>query len=273
MSWLERLLGSDEGGDSWASRPELQSLIVEVDKKVRALVSITPQSTRISSAGSTGEFMEVVRKIEQLSNLCPDSPDIEFAHICALYAAAQGREAMEELELFVKRYPEHLEAKRMAQHEDWYLRGIFHLSPWNEQEIRVSEVLLKRQASLAWQSVRDGIFRIVAVFIPCSKSDLRATPSSATRCKIKAEFMNTPYGPVVGLYALIEDDPTAPFYNEQLMNPVYDASYKPPDCLSNFLIQHLATQKYTYVVLTKQEQVLLLWGEQFVRLRILKEQL
>jgi hypothetical protein len=254
---LKRLLDSDKGNNSWASRPEVQSLIVEIDKKVRALVTVTPQITHIRFAGSTGAFMEVVRKIEQLSNLCPENPEIRFAHICALGAATQGLEATKELELFVKRYPEHLEAKRMAQQEDWPLQSMFGLPPWNEYETRVPEVLLRRQASFAWQSVRDGIFRIVAGFIACSKSDLRTDLSPRTRCKIKAEFMSTPYGPVVGLYALVEDDPSAPFYSEQWMNPVYDVSYQPPDCLSNFLIQHLATQEYTYVVLNKQDQVLL----------------
>jgi len=257
MSWLKRLLGSDKGNDSWASRPEVQSLIVEIDKKVRALVNVTPQITHIRSAGSTGEFMDVVRRIEQLSNLCPENPDIGFAHICALGAAAQGLEATKELELFAKRYPEHLEATRMAQQEDWPLPSMFGLPSWNEYETRVPEVLLRRQASFAWQSVRDGIFRIVAGFIACGKSDLQTCLAPRTRCKIKAEFMSTPYGPVVGLYAMAEDDPSAPFYSEQLMNPVYDVSYQPPDCLSNFLIQHLATQEYAYVVLHEQDQVLL----------------
>jgi hypothetical protein len=201
--------------------------------------------------------MEVVSRIEQLSKLCPENPDIGFAHICALGAAAQGPESTKELELFVKRYPEHLEAKRMAQQKDWPLPGLFGLPPWNEYEIRVPEVLLRRQASFAWQSIRDGIFRIVAGFIACSKSDLRTGLTPRTRCKIKAEFISTPYGPVIGLYALVEDDPSAPFYNEQLMNPVYDVSYQPPDCLSNFLIQQLATQEYTYVVLAEQDKVFL----------------
>lgn len=173
--------------------------------------------------------MEIVKNIELISSLCPGNPDVEFTYICALYAALQGREATKELQLFMKKYPEYLEAKRMNEHyEDWpHPPGIFHLPSWSDQETKIPEIVKNRQGSSGWHSVRDGIFRIVSAFIPCSKSDLRDTPTLKTRCKINAEFTHTPYGPVVGLYTLLEDDPSTPFYHEQLMNPVYDTLFKP----------------------------------------------
>jgi hypothetical protein len=235
---------------------EAQASVAEIDSIAAKHVNWEKGLIQISGGGDSGIWAtEVLGKALRLMELDPTNLDYKFLEVCVLLAGLQFLTAEQRLRAMLAQHPGHLEGRCMLDHgQGWH--HVFYLPRWDDQVQRVpGQIQATGVGAVSWHSVRIGVQRVVSAFLLPTVSDFRGPVTAKTRCKIEPVFSDTPSGPIVAMYVMIEDNPADPLKAETFLDPIPHPGNPSPWNSGNFLIQHLALQGFTYVVVAPAGRV------------------
>jgi len=198
--------------------------------------------------------MRLVSAIDKALKKAPSDLDLMVAKSAALCLAAQFKTAEEMIDRVLSLDPNHFEARQRKDHwESW--RHLFNFPPWSERASTLHPIIienLRHERSI--QIVRDGLQLGVAVFRPALPSHFPRGLSPTMRCKWEPILSETPHGPILAHYILIEDDPANPFRAEGFL-PAYRPEKANP-MSSYWLMQRLLAMPSCFIVITEGQRVL-----------------
>ncbi len=204
-------------------------------------------SMQIDGAGA----MQLVAAIDEALVQAPDDPDLLVAKSGALCCAMQFKTAEEVLDQVLVSCPDHFEARMRKDHwSDW--NNLFLFPPWSDKATRLHPLMA--QAGQLVQVVRDGLQLGVAVVRPVQRSMFPRGLSSQMRSKWELVWSETPYGPIVAHYIMVEDDPFDPFKAEGTIAPIVVEKDVPNS--GYWLLKRLALLRSCFLVLADGDTVL-----------------
>ena len=196
----------------------------------------------------------LISAIDEALRKSPSDLDLLVAKSGALCLAAQFKIAEEILDEVLSINPEHFEAKQRKHYwNEWH--HLFAYPPWSENATTLHPVILDRlRRRFVVQIVRDGLQIGVGIFYPASMDQFPKGLSSRMRSKWQPILSETPYGPLIAHYILIEDDPENPYIAEAFLNPSVSDEVNP--FAGYWLIQRLANLASCFIVLVDGYKIL-----------------
>jgi len=232
------------------ARREIDEASALADEVVELFVSGGVSMVTCDSIGA----MRLVSAIDKALEKASSDLDLMVAKSAALCLAAQFKTAEEIIDRVLSLDPNHFEARQRKDHwERW--RHLFHYPPWSEGASTLHPIIienLRHERSI--QIVRDGLQLGVAVFRPALPSHFPKGLSPAMRCKWETVLSETPYGPILAHYILIEDDPVNPFRAEGFIPALRPKEVNPMS--SYWLMHRLLAMPSCFIVITNGQRVL-----------------
>jgi hypothetical protein len=162
--------------------------------------------------------MRLVEAIDEALKKSPDDLDLLVVKSAALCCAMQFKSAEELIDEVLKKDPDHFEAKQRKDNwETWY--HVFQSPPLLNDNGRPHPIIInKLRQGQSIQIVRDGLQLGILIVRPAQQNDFRKELSLSMRHKWEPLWSDTPAGPIVAHYLLIEDDPIRPYKVEGFMD-------------------------------------------------------
>lgn len=226
--------------------------------QIAAAAQIADQVIQLKAAGGFTMMQvegaganQLVAAIDGALAQAPDDPDLLVAKSGALCCAMQFKTAEEIIDQVLARWPDHFEARMRKEHwSDW--NNLFHFPPWSDKAARLHPLMA--QAGQLVQVVRDGLQLGVAVVRPVQRGMFPGGLSPQMRSKWELVWSETPYGPIVAHYIMVEDDPSDPFKAEGSIAPVVVEKDVPN--AGYWLLKRLALLRSCFLVLADGDTVL-----------------
>lgn len=239
--------------------------VAKAEEHLQRVVSIADDGIKIvfnhgtklvSGTGSTYTMLQ--SELEKLVQLCPDVPYYRYLLADAKINTGLRETGREEIIKLAEEFPGLLEAQGFSQAASKRLNWFspFHYPHWNETMKSLPDGMLPADTGhcLPVTILREGDKRIVSFAGNIEQKSLGNNFHKDLRTTLQLNFMKTPYATIVGVYVLIDTDPREPYTSEQLINiEHYSTDPTAIDALDKdvgyFLIQLLASQPYTYIVI------------------------
>jgi len=189
---------------------------------------------------------ELVRKAIQLE---PADPYHLYSLQHLKIAQGLGKTGHLGIKTINESYPEFVEAIGFLNNpEKWF--SPFYYPSWNRETIQPDRSLsmLPSNGTMVI-SMREYVKRTVCFFRNTNANEIPKHLKKA-KCDIDFKLIETPYGPVAGLYTLISPQKGEPLFSETLLN--LDSSPEEIRDISVcgcWLLRLLAEQPYTYIIL------------------------
>lgn len=239
--------------DRFRSKPtnDAEAHIRQAGELTELALSKSDQKGKITvTSWEMGQIDDIMEDIQKAVELEPSNPEYRYLFACALQARLHGEQAEAELKRIVENHPQYAQAEGHLLHrERWFLPFLY--PSWSEKHQIVTESIIPYNMQGCFITpVRTGIRRIVSFFAWFPRDRLEPLLRPNQRATIRAVFMNTPYCPVVGAYALIDTNPTEPFTLETILRvDSYRSEWSDCSRSGYWLIRMLAQQNYTYFVI------------------------
>jgi len=223
---------------------------------------IFSQGRKIVS-GSGEVYIKIQEELEKVVQLYPENPYYRYLLADAKINAGLRETGREEIIKIAREHPGFVEAEGFAQAASKGLNwsSPFHYPRWNATMNSLPEGMIPfdTQNCLPLTIFREGDRRIVSFVGNIQRRSLGSNFRPDLRTTLKLNFMKTPFASIVGVYVLIDTDPREPYTSEQLINiESYSKNSTRIDALDEdvgyFVIQLLASQPYTYVVINDFQQ-------------------
>jgi len=202
----------------------------------------------------SGDAMRLVSLIDNALEKSPNDLDLLVAKSGALCLALKFKTAEEVLDKVLSIDPNHFEATQRRLYPDKWPH-LFAYPPWSESTTTLHSIILNHlQRKFILQIIRDGLQTGIGIFRPATMSQFPKGLTSDMRCKWQPLWSETPYGPIIAHYTLIEDDPENPYVAEAFLNPSITDEVNPFS--GYWLIRRLTTLSSCFVVLTDGHKIL-----------------
>jgi hypothetical protein len=173
--------------------------------------------------------------------------------------AGWRQDGREEIIKLAEEFPDFIEAQGFTQavsrRLNWFSPFIY--PRWNAQMKKLPDGMIPADTGgcLPVKMLRDGDRRIVSFVGNIRRQSLGPNFRPDLRTTLRLNFMKTPSVTIVGVYVLIDTHPREPYTSEQLINiEHYSASDSDFANVGYYLIQLLASQPYTYVVINDPQE-------------------
>jgi hypothetical protein len=219
------------------------------DRMVELFVVGEAMQMRINKA----QALRLVTVIEKAVSRAPRDADLLVAKAAALSCAGQQPAAQEAIEGALKLDPSHFEAQQRKRHGLNWLH-LFNFPVWTENSRTLPaamEALFHRNETV--QLVRDGLQVGVAILKRVDPKEFPNGLSPDMRSKWEPVWSETPFGPVVAHYLLVEDSPTTPFKGEGFLRTSIAEPVSPR--ADYWLLKRLCHLASCFLVLTDGSKV------------------
>jgi len=237
--------------------------IVKIDWKIGKYYTLETHSSE--------DAMRLVSAIDMALEKSPGDLDLLVAKSGALCFAARFKTAEEVIDEVLSVDPNHFEARQRKEYSKIWPH-VFCYPPWSDIATTLHSLIawrLRLDPGESIQIVRDGLQLGVAIFRLVHPSQFPRGLSPSMRAKWQAVWSDTPHGPVVAHYMLIEDDPTAPLCVEAFLTTFVPDEVTPRS--GYWLIHRLAATPSCFIVLVDGQKVL--YNKRFVFPKALRREL
>jgi len=191
--------------------------------------------------------------VQDAVNADPTNPDYRYTLACLATPLGPDKAGVEEIAAIAATFPQCAEACGYAANPQHW-RTPFQYPPWDSRQTRLPEVILPAGTEGMATSVRDGCRRIVAFF---RRIDQRSVGHlGSQRSTLRLVCADTPHGPLVATYCLIDTHPTQPYTSELMLNVGHvadPADSSEASSVGYWLARLLAQQDHTYIVLAEPD--------------------
>lgn len=266
MGFFDKLFGkskvktNQEHGDSHATEAE-SHLKRAVDIADREIALLFYNKIR-ARTGNIDSYRKIQTELDVAVKLCPSVPEYRYLLADAKINAGLRKDGREEIVKLAEEYPDYVEAQGFAKATSLNLNWLspFDYVRWNTTMKKLPDGLSSSDTGgcLPVTMLRDGARRVVSFVGNIPRQSLPPNLHEQLRTTIRLNCMTTPYATIVRAYVLIDTDPREPYTSEQLINiEHYSADPKNTTDFAHtgyYLIQLLASQPYTYVVINDPQQ-------------------
>ena len=210
-------------------------------------INYNDQFATISWSSKDMEIIdELVRKAIQIDH---QNPYYLYTLQQLKIAQGLGKTGHSGIKTIHEAYPDFIEAIGFLKNpERWF--SPFYYPSWNKETKQADQSLsMLPSGGTMLISVREYVKRTVCFFRNITTAQISKNIKKA-KCDVNFKLLETPYGPVAGLYTLIIPPKGQPLFSETLLN--LDSS---PDELRDisvcgcWLLRLIASQPYTYIIL------------------------
>jgi|GEM_PF-388212 len=211
---------------------------------------------------------KAVAYFREALDLVPSSVAYRYFYAVALRYAEGFDIASREFREVLEVDPTHYEARQqIAYGPRWH--DAFAYPAWvSPAPVAVSEPLPRSivsalpdagKAATRLMLLREGGNKVAAFLSRTVRADWTALPTLDMPARLQLKLTRTPYGPILALYVIVEDNPQNPFIGETFLNP-----HDPPQLLEDacqmgqHLLAQLARQDRTYLIFADEDDRLLL---------------
>ena len=253
------------------SRRATDPLIVQAEEHVRRAGEIADQEISITNdrggrriINATAEtYMKIQAELEKASQLCTTVPEYQFMLAWVKMRSGSGKTAFEEINGLANQFPGFVEAqgcsKAFSLKLPWF--ASFDYPHWNITKKQLPAGMIPdiipedAGGNLTMTTLSDGCRRIVSFMGNVRRQSLGPNFNSNLRTTLQLNFMETPFSPVVGAYVLLDTHPVKPYVSESLIElALYDCHASDFSLVGMYLIQLLASQSYTYIVINNPRE-------------------
>jgi virulence-associated protein VapD len=208
--------------------------------------------TLFTTIWDPGAIPSIEKEFQAAVQSDPTNPEYKYLLATANSPLGHNKETLDEIRRISSEYPDFAEAAGyLASNGDWFTPPLY--PPWNQSQKSIPLTIIPADSQGCYLSmVRDGCRRTVSFFTRLPQRSLGSRFNTSLRTAIRFNFMQTPYGPVVGAYVLIDTHPTEPYTSESLLGLEQSHAGWPDQSRSGYwLVRLLAQQKHTFVVLAE----------------------
>ncbi len=218
---------------------------------------VEPMAARVA-ANNFREALEIV----------PGSVIYGYFYAVALRYSEGFDVALGEFRRVLERDPSHYEARQqVAYGPRWH--DAFAYPAWNGAapmapgaplpEAIASLLPSGQQPATRLILLREGGNKVAAILSRTPRDAWAAPPTHDMPAHLHMMLSRTPFGPIVGLYVVVQDDPQNPYIGEAFLNP-HDPGHPSFDAclLGQHLLEQLARQDLTYLIFVDGQNNLLL---------------
>jgi len=266
MGLLDKVFGkskdktSEQQNDPIVAQAE-EHLHRAVDIADHGISVVFSHGTKLVS-GTADTYMKIQAELEKVVQLCPAVPEYRYLLADAKIHAGLRKDGREEIIKLAEQSPNFIEAqgfsKAVSMHLNWF--SPFQYFRWDSTMKKLPDGIIPAdtRGCLAITMLRDGSRRIISFVGNIRRKSLGSNFHRELRTTLQLNFMKTPYATIVGVYVLIDTNPSEPYTSELLINiEHYSTDRKKTTDLANigyYLIQMLASQPYTYIVLNDPQE-------------------
>jgi hypothetical protein len=222
----------------------------QIDEACQIADRIIDLSPGVFSVTNT-EALRLAAAIDKALSVDPGNPNLLLAKASALSCALQNGAAKEVIGQVLASDGQNFEALMRRDH--WAKWGhLFFYPTWSSSSSSLHPVMARSlKLNQAVQLVRDGLQ--IGMAIVKDATGQSSGLSNKMRSTWWPVLADTPYGPVVAHYVLIEDDPAAPLRMESLLTPSKPEEADPYHAY--WLLQRMSQLSSCYIVATDGERV------------------
>jgi len=241
-------LGLAEPGHTASREIDEASRIADEAIKLQAV----GEHTMVQSNSVHG--MRLVAAIEKALEKSPNDLDLLVAKSGALCSALQFKTAEDLIDQVLSINPEHFEARKRKDHwAKW--EHLFHYPPWSSKATTLHPIMAARlQYGIVVQIVRDGLQVGIAVVRPAQRQQFPRGLSNRMRSKWEPVWSQTPHGPIVAHYLLVEDNPANPYSAEGFLQTSVPDEVAPSSAY--WLLQRMSNLGSCFLVIAEGSKVL-----------------
>lgn len=201
---------------------------------------------------------EIIEQIEQnLKNaieLDPNNPEYHYWAACTKIARAQGKTGLELVRQLAELYPDNVEFEGVGKHpEQWF--SPFYYPSWHEDQKELPPDMQDiPSGGMSLVSLRDTCRRVVSFFRFIENDSLKPSIIKKANPDIALNYMETPFGRVVGAYVLLSLGNGEIHVSETIVN--VDSCPSSLQDMSNagyWFMRLLAQQQYTFIIFFNSE--------------------
>ena len=235
---------------SHPARQYIKEAAIIADQSINVVVSGDTTGMQADNVSA----VRLVSAIEQAIEESPDDLDLLVAKSGALCCAAQFKTAEQVIDEVLSINPEHFEARMRKDHwEKWQF--VFQCPPWSLKEATLHPVMAEHlQHAHQVQIIRDGLQIGIAVVKPAQSNNFPSGLSNTMRSKWEPMWYDTPFGPIVAHYFLVEDNPSDPYKDEGIL-----PTFIPGEVTSAsgyWLLQRMSQINSCFLILSDGDRVL-----------------
>jgi len=235
---------------SHPARQYIEEAAIIADQSINVFVTGDTTGMHADNVGA----VRLVSAIEKAIEESPGDLDLLVAKSGALCCAAQFKTAEDVIDEVLSINPDHFEARMRKDHwEKWQF--LFQFPPWSLNAATLHPVMAAHlQYSHEIQTVRDGLQVGIAVVKPAQSNNFPSGLSNTMRSKWEPMWSDTPFGPIVAHYLLVEDNPSDPYKDEGIL-----PTFVPDEVTSAsgyWLLQRMSKINSCFLVLSDGDKVL-----------------
>ena len=229
--------------------PPARREIAEASHIADQIINLVPGVFSVTNT----EALRLASAIDRALVIAPNNSNLLIAKAGALSCGLQNDTAKQVIDQVLAIDESNFEALMRRDH--WAKWGhLFLYPPWSTSAGSLHPVMaqsLKLNQSV--QLVRDGLQIGIAIVKDAhGQSDVQI--SNKMRSTWHPVLSDTPYGPVVAHYVLVEDDPAAPLRMESLLTPSLPEAMEPYHAY--WLLQRMSRLSSCFITITDGERVM-----------------
>jgi hypothetical protein len=198
------------------ARKEIDQATAFADRAIQ----LNPAGHDIVLTSLSPSSMELASYIDKAITKAPHDLDLLLAKSAALCCAAQFKAAEELVDQVLSIKPDHFQARQRKQHWNTW-KHVLSYPPWSSSSTSLDLVMQTHvEHGHAVQLIRDGLQIGIAVIRSVQSDEFPKPLSNTMRSKWEPVWSETPSGPVVAHYMVLEDNPADP-YKTELFLPIF----------------------------------------------------
>jgi uncharacterized RDD family membrane protein YckC len=217
---------------------------------------------------SANSARRAVAHFREALDLVPSSVAYRYFYAVALRYAEGFDVALREFREVLEVDPTHHEARQqIAYGPRWH--DAFAYPPWvSPAPVAVKEPLPRSivsalpdggKAATRLMLLREGGNKVAAFLSRTARGDWTALPTLDMPARLQLKLTRTPFGPILALYVIVEDNPQNPFIGETFLNPHDPPQVMEDACqMGQHLLAQLSRQDRTYLIFADEGDRLLL---------------
>ncbi|MCD6459283.1 hypothetical protein J7L67_01280 [bacterium] len=222
------------------------------------IISIDCRNGYLSVSWTSKEIEIVEDLLKKAIALEPNNPSYQYCLQQLKIARGLGKSGYEGIRELNNLYPEYIEATGFMSNPEKWLSPFLYPS-WNKCSNQADKSFSRLPSGgTRLICVREGIKRTVCFFRNIHSGEM---PENIKKAKIDIDFklLETPYGPIAGLYTLIKPCKGDPRLSETLLTlDLCPAQMSDISVCGCWLIRLLAYQPYTYIILNDPKKGIIL---------------
>ncbi len=267
MGLFDKLFGKNKDK---TSEQQNDPLVAQAEDHVKRAIDIADHEISVTFSngtriivGTSDTYMKIQTELEKAVKQCPSVPEYRYLLADAKINAGLRKDGREEIIKLAEQFPDLIEAqgfsKAISMQLNWF--SPFQYFRWDTTMKKLPDGIIPADTGgcLPVTILRDGSRRIISFMGNIRRQSLGSNFHRELRTTLRLNFMKTPYATIVGIYVLIDTNPSEPYTSEQLINiEHYSSNSTMRESLDKdvgyYLIQLLASQPHTYIVINDPQE-------------------